>query len=81
LAEQIGVAIQTLRRHYAMYERTAEDDAGELARLRADNRKENAADGKTRGNLSHDWSHEEGAAEQSREFSEGSVVEQKGFEP
>jgi hypothetical protein len=34
LSEQTGVAIQTLKRHYARYERTAEDDATELARLR-----------------------------------------------
>jgi hypothetical protein len=81
LSEQTGVAVQTLRRHYATYERTAEHDAAELARLRADNRRENAAEGKTRGNLSHDLSHGEGIEEQTAGDVEENEVEQKGFEP
>jgi hypothetical protein len=35
LAEQTGVAEGTLRKHYAKYIRTAQDDAAELAKLRS----------------------------------------------
>jgi integrase len=81
LSEQTGVAVQTLRRHYAKYDRTAEDDAAELARLRAKVLDESAAEPKNRANLSHDLSHEEELAEQTTEFLEGNLMEQKGFEP
>jgi hypothetical protein len=77
LSEQTGVAVQTLRRHYAKYERTAEDDAAELSKLRARNRRQ----GEKRGNLSHDLSHGEETNEQSADFLEGNEMEQKGFEP
>jgi integrase len=81
LSEQTGVAVQTLRRHYAKYERTAEDDAAELARLRAKVHNETPAESRNRDNLSHDLSHEEELEEQTADFPEGNEMEQKGFEP
>ena len=81
LSEQTGVAIQTLKRHYAKYERTAADDAAELARLRPRLPQEDKTDIEKRDKLSHDLSHGEEAEEQSGEFPKGNEVEQKGFEP
>jgi hypothetical protein len=63
LSEQTGVAIQTLKRHYAKYERTLEDDAAELARLRPRAPKEDETSGENGGELSHDLSHVEAAGE------------------
>ena len=81
LSEQTGVAVQTLRRHYAKYERTAEDDAAELARLRVRSGKEGTAETQNRDNLSHGLSHGEEPAEPPRDLSQGNEMEQKGFEP
>jgi hypothetical protein len=79
LSEQTGVAVQTLKRHYARYERTPEDDSTELARLRPREAKEDEGKGESGDTLSHDLSHGEDAGEQSSEFPKG--MEQKGFEP
>ena len=65
LSEQTGVAVATLRRHYARYERTAADDAAELARLRPRAITEGGASGESGDNLSHDLSHGEEATEAS----------------
>jgi hypothetical protein len=81
LSEQTGVAVQTLRRHYATYERTAEDDAAELARLRTESREDGEPSGENRGDLSHGLSHEDTPADETSDLPERNEMEQKGFEP
>jgi hypothetical protein len=78
--EDDGVPVATLRRHYAKYERTAEDDATELAKLRTPRTEKIELDRKIRDDLSHDLSHGEAGDEESVDPSEGKGMEQKGFE-
>jgi hypothetical protein len=70
-----------LRRHYARYERTPEDDAAELAKLRTKPREEGRADSENRGELSHGLSHGQAGGDESVGISEAKEMEQKGFEP